>query len=88
MNNEIREALCDMDHDDAVVFDNPDYDDAIIGVTDEGQVIYDFDMMVECLMKSDGIDETEAIEFIEYNTIRALPYAGEKAPIIMHKLML
>ena len=88
MNNEIREALCDMDHDDAVVFDNPDYDDAIIGVTDEGQVIYDFDMMVECLMKSDGIDETEAIEFIEYNTIRTLPYAGEKAPIIMHKLML
>ena len=88
MNKEIREALCDMDHNESVVFDNPDYDDAIIGVTDEGQVVYDFDMMVQSLMKSDGIDETEAIEFIEYNTIRALPYAGEKAPIIMHKLML
>ena len=88
MNKEIREALCDMDHDDAVLFDNPDYDDAIIGVTDEGRVIYDFDMMVECLMKSDGIGEIEAIEFIEYNTIRALPYAGEKAPIIMHKIMI
>lgn len=87
MNQEIRQALCDMGHEEAIVFDNPDYDEAIIGVTDEGQVIYDFDLMVKCLMEQDGIDELEAIEFIEYNTIRALPYAGEHAPIIMHKIM-
>lgn len=88
MNQEIRQALCDMDHEDAVVFDNPDYDDAIIGVTDEGQVIYDYDEMVKCLMKKDGIGELEAIEFIEYNTIRALQYAGEKAPIIMYRILM
>lgn len=88
MNQEIRQALCDMDHEDAVVFDNPDYDDAIIGVTDEGQVIYDYDEMVKCLMKKDGIEELEAMEFIEYNTIRALPYAGEKAPIIMYRILM
>lgn len=88
MNEAIRQALCDMDHEDAVVFDNPDYDDAIIGVTDEGQVIYDYDTMVKCLVDKDGISETEAIEFIEYNTIRALPYAGEKAPIIMYSILM
>ena len=88
MNEEIRQALCDMDHEDAVVFDKPDYDDAIIGVTDEGQVIYDYDTMVKCLIDRDGMSETEAIEFIDYNTIRALPYAGEKAPIIMYKIMM
>ena len=28
----------------------------------------------------------EAIEWIEYNTIRALPYMGNKAPIIVKEL--
>ena len=28
----------------------------------------------------------EAVEFIDYNTIRVIPYAGEYAPIIMEKL--
>ena len=37
-------------------------------------------------MKYDNMTDTEAIEWIEYNTIRALPYAGEKAPIIMYKI--
>lgn len=26
----------------------------------------------------------DAVEFIEYNTIRALPYIGEGAPVIMY----
>lgn len=88
MNEALRQAICDMDHEDSVVFDKPDYDDAIIGITDEGQVIYDYDTMVKCLVDRDGMSETEAIEFIDYNTIRALPYAGEKAPIIMYKIMM
>ena len=83
-----RDILCEMGYDDAVVFDNPDYDDAIIGVTDEGRVVYVFDAMVKILVERDGMDETEAIEFIEYNTIRALPYAGENPPIIMTQLQL
>lgn len=86
MNKDIREALCDMGHDDSILFDTPDYDDAIVGVTDEGRVVYDFDAMIQCRVDSDGMSELEAIEFIEYNTIRALPYAGEKAPIIMNRI--
>ena len=88
MRQDPREALCDMGYDEAVVFDNPDYDDAIIGVTDEGRVVYDFDAMVKILVERDGMDATEAIEFIEYNTIRAIPYAGENPPIIMTQLQL
>ena len=81
-----RVALCDMGYDESVIFVDPEYDDAIVGVTDEGRVIYDYDAMVKCLMEQDEISMEEAIEFIEYNTIRALPYAGENAPIIMHRL--
>lgn len=84
MNQKMREALCDMGHDEAVVFDGPDFDDAIVGVTDEGQVIYSYDLMVQSLMNHDGITMEEAIDFIEYNTIRSIPYAGENAPIIMY----
>lgn len=39
--------------------------------------------MVECLVKADGMTEEEAMEFIDYNTIRAIPYAGELAPIVL-----
>ena len=86
MNQNIRESICDMGHDEAVVFDNPDFDDAIIGITDEGQVVYDYDDMVRTLSEQDHMTEEEAIEFIDYNTMRALPYAGEHAPIIMNRL--
>ena len=88
MLQKVKNALCDMGHEDAIIFENPDYAEAVVGVTDEGRVIYDFDLMVKHLVEKDDMGELEAIEFIEYNTIRALPYAGENAPIILYKLML
>lgn len=89
MNQKIRDALCEMGHDEAVIFDGPDFDEAIVGVTDDGRVIYNYDAMVRSLMDRDGISMEETIDFIEYNTIRALEYpslTGDKPPIIMHPL--
>lgn len=37
---------------------------------------------MECLMK-EGMSEEDADEWISYNTIRAIPYMGEYAPILM-----
>ena len=68
---------------DTIVFDNPNFDNSIIGITTDGKAVYDYDKMVVELMEDDDISEQEAIDFIEYNTIRAIPYAGEMAPIIM-----
>lgn len=56
----------------------------MVGVDHTGRVVYDFDKMVECLMEEEGWDETEAIEWIEYNTLRALPYCQGKAPIVLY----
>ena len=28
--------------------------------------------------------EEEAVEFIDYNTLRAIPYMGDKAPIVVY----
>lgn len=87
MNQDIRDAICEMGYEEAVVFDCPDYDEAIVGVSEDGRVVYDFDIMVHCLRINEGMSEMEAIEFIEYNSIRALPYV-ENAPIVMNRLRL
>lgn len=67
-------------------FTNYGYDDALIGVSDDGRAIYDYEKMIEWLMDEEGWTDEEAVEWIEYNTIRALPYFGEGAPIIMYPL--
>jgi hypothetical protein len=78
--------LIELGYEDSVIFENPDYDAAIVGIDNDGRVIYDFDRMIQCLIDEDGMTEEEAMEFIEYNTVRVIPYAGEKAPIILYKL--
>ena len=81
---EIKQWLCDQGNEESIVFENPDYVTAIIGVSEDGRVIYDYNLMIESLMHSDNMTYDEACEFIDYNTIRALPYMGEKAPIVMY----
>lgn len=73
-------------YEDVIIFENYSYDDALIGVTEDGRAVYDFDRMVRWLVDTEGFTDEEAIEWIEYNTIRALPYMGEEAPIIMYPL--
>lgn len=69
---------------DAIVFDNHAYDNSIIGTTFDGRAIYDFDKMAEELMNDEGWSEEEAVEWLEVNTLRSLPYAGEKAPLVVY----
>ena len=45
-----------------------------------------YDKMVKWLIEEEGFEETDAEEWINYNTIRALDYAGSDSPIIMHAL--
>ena len=71
---------------DAIVFDNMSYDGSIIGVTTDGRVVYDYDKMVEELMQDEKWNYEDSAEWIDYNTIKSLPYAGGNAPIIMYKL--
>lgn len=77
---DIRERL----DDGALVFDNPAYDGAIIGQTFDGRAIYDIDKMTEELAADDNISLEDAADFIGYNAIRSLPYAGDKAPVVVY----
>ena len=69
---------------DSLVFDNASYDNSIVGVTTDNRVVYDYDKMILEVMEDEGWSYDDAVDWIEYNTIRSLPYAGEKAPIIMY----
>ena len=80
----VREAMRDLGYEELVIFDNPSYDDAIIGISSDDRVIYDYGAMMQCLMERGHMDETEAAEFISYNTIRSLDYyPDDKKPIIL-----
>lgn len=80
------ERLLEYDYEGVIFLTNYSYDDALIGVSEDGRAVYDFDKMVEWLMKEESWSDMEAIEWIEANTLRAIPYMGEKAPIIMYPL--
>ena len=82
----VEERLLDAGYDGIKYLTNYSYDDALIGVSENNRVIYDYDKMIEWLMKEEGWDYEESIEWIETNTIRSLPYMGESAPIIMYPL--
>ena len=81
-----KDILMDQGFENFIIFENPDYDSAIIGITENNQVVYDYDKMIEHLIQEDDMSYEEAIDFISYNTIRSLPYAGEGVPIIMYSI--
>lgn len=83
---EKEQKILDLGFEDTILLRNYDYADALIGVTMDGVAVYDYNKMVKCLVEEEGFEELDAIEWIDYNTIRALQYAGEKAPIIMYGL--
>lgn len=68
----------------AVVFDNPSFDNSIIGISTDGKVIYSYSKMIYELAEEDNISTEDAEDFISYNTIRMLPYIAEyQRPIIV-----
>lgn len=78
------QKLLDAGYEDIIIFKDYGYDEALVGVSQDGRAIYDYDLMVDCLAKEMGLED--ALEWIDYNTLRALPYIGDGAPIIMYKL--
>lgn len=81
------DKILEAGYEDVIILKDFSYDSALIGVSDDNRAIYDYDLMVEWLMEKEGWSEEESVEWIEYNTIRSLPYAGSRAPIIMHRLL-
>lgn len=84
INKKFRERIAN-ELEDSIILDNPSFDNSIIGFTDNGNLVYDYNRMVVEFAEENGVTDFEAIEFIDYNTIRAIPYMGEQKPIIIYR---
>lgn len=80
----VAEMIAEMGYEDVIIFSEPSYDDAFLGVTDSNQAVYDYDLMVEWLISHDGMTEEEAADFISYNA----SFGGTGYPIILYKYSL
>lgn len=80
VNQEIRDKL----DSDAILLENPAYDNSIIGVTLDGAVIYSYSCMLAEIKEEMSMTYTEADDFVHYNTVKALNYMiNKKKPIIV-----
>lgn len=61
--------------------------EAIIGYTINNHhpavVVYDVEKCIEILCDGDGMDEEEALEYFEFNTLGA--YVGESGPLFVRR---
>jgi len=78
-----REMIEDYGYEDVIIYENPSYDDAFIGVTNDNRAVYDYDKMIEWLIEKEGMDYEEAVDFVSYNDSF---YYGEGYPIILNVL--
>ena len=85
--SDVEELLLENGYEGVKYLTDFSYDTALIGVSDTGCTVYDYGKMVEWLMTTQGFNDTEAVEWVDYNTVRALPYMGDGAPIIVYPLV-
>ena len=81
------QLLLDNGYEDVVIFNDFSYDTALIGVSHDNRAIYDYEKMVEWLMENQNWSSEDAIEWIDYNTIRSIPYGGVGVPIVMYSII-
>jgi len=62
---------------EAILWDG--FNDCIIGLSHQGVVVYDQNLMVEKFMSENNTDVEEAVEYLEYNVFST--YVGEHTPI-------
>ena len=60
------------------------YNDAVIGSTDDGRIVYSKTLMLEHLVLTDDMSCEDALEFLNYNVWCA--HVGEFTPIYVNDL--
>ena len=82
---EVERILLEKGYEGTMFLTGYSYDDALVGVTTNRRAVYNYERMVEWLVGEEGFeDDIEAMEWIDYNTLRAVPYFGSKAPVIFY----
>lgn len=94
---ELNEFLKEFDMEDCVFFSEEETVSAIVGYEDsERCLVYDYDKLIKSFMehfrkydtetaKSDEELYTEAVEWVDYNTLRSLPYKQADYVVVNEK---
>lgn len=85
-NDELKEWLEDQGYEESIVFESPSYRNAVLGISEDGRVIYSERIIIEDMMIDEGMELEEAVDHFEYNILRSLPYMGKTAPIILRDI--
>lgn len=80
---QLKDLITDLGYEDVRVFEDYDYADAFIGMSNDGRAVYSYDKMIEWLMLKENWSVGDAVEWIDYNTMRALPYYPD-GPIVVY----
>lgn len=91
-NNELKEMISDYvlgDEevlDSIIILEGNEFADGAIGITNDYHVVYSYERLVDSLAKTYGTEE-DAIDWLDYNTMRSLPYMASMGnePIIIHE---
>lgn len=86
-NDSLKKWLIEQGYKDAILFEGPSYRNAVIGVSEDGRVIYSARIIFEDMMIDEGMDYEEALECFN-DILNSLPYMGKMAPIIQHEILL
>ena len=86
---EVRQWAQEHDLTESIIFENPDYAEAIVGIDhNTNAIIYDYDKMAESLVEHDADSFKtleEAYDFINYNASFGCGIEGVP-PIIMERI--
>ena len=75
------DILLEKGYENIIIFCNPDYTNALIGLTPTNQAVYEYELMLEWLITEEDMSLDDAIEFIDYNCSF---YYGDKYPVIWY----
>ena len=87
-NDSLKEWLVDQGYEEAIVLESPTYRNAVLGISEEGRVIYSERIIIEDMIIDEGMAIEDAYDNFSYNLLRALPYMGKMAPIILHDILI
>ena len=85
-NDSLKEWLVGQGYENSIVLEGPSYRNAIVGINEEGRVIYSARIILQDMVIDEGMEYEDAIDHFNYNLLRSLPYMGEMAPIIQYDI--
>ena len=80
-------CIDDLEESETMLFRNPDYSIAICGVSHDNRVVYDYEKMLDYLVKYENMTYEDAADYVSYDTLRSLGYISGNKPIVLYPLL-